>query len=355
MPTSILRDRRIMLLSAGSAAAPSAIRVLENAGAEIFAGDATLHSEGLYLIPEERRVQHCPLDCVDAIPELIRACRQRKIELIVPTDSEGFLNIAAARRLFEANGVRVLVPSVESAALCLDRYEFAKRIEGDFPSPRLYFAESLREVMAFPFPLEIEGREPESQIRLQRVDSSNEPLLRTDWSALVGRRLLPGPETQLLLHRSKRRGRIDSLAIEAIGKFGRGDAIFSYRVVDDEEALRLGAALAEGLDLEGLFAIRVVRNMRGEPELVSADPYVHPACRLAAMAGRDVFVLAAADALGVDYDLSREAPLALTSIQIIDELVIPSETSPKVSDGLSDEGSLGASEEAHFERAGAGY
>lgn len=345
MPTSILRDRRIMLLSAGSAAAPSAIRVLEAAGAEVFAGDSTLHAEGLYLIPEENRFQHGPLDGVEAIPELIRECRRLKIDLLIPTETEGLLNLATARRLFGSYGIRVLVPDVERAALCLDRYEFAKEIEGKLPTPRLFFAESLSEVMAFPFPLEIEGREPESQIRLQRIDSSHAPFLKAYWSEIVGRRLLPGPETHLLVYRSKGRERIDTLAIEAIGKFGRGDAIFSYRIVHDPEVEQLGASLAALLDLDGLYSIRIVRNARGEAEIVSADPYAHPACRLAAMAGRNLLVAAAAEALGIEYNLPDERPLALTSIQIIDELVMPSDGEERA---MREEREAGAIERAAF-------
>lgn len=325
MPHSHLRDRRILVLSVGSAAAPTAIRVLASAGADVFAGDASLHSEGLYLVPESNRVHHAPLESVEAIPELIRECRRLEIELIVPTASEGFLNLAAARRLFAVNGVRVLVPSVHAAMLALDRYEFTREIEGRFPMPRTYIGEALRRAIASPLPLEIEGREPESQIARQRITSSVVPIEPAGWDALIGRRILPGPELHVLTFRPSTAVPSASIAIEVINKFGHVDEVFAYRVVLDPVAIQLAEDVVEALELDGLASVRIVKGPCDRPEVVSIDPFAHPAHRLAAMAGRNLLVASATNALGIDFQLSEEPPLELTSVQIIDELLVPSD------------------------------
>src|SRR5690606_26134516 len=199
MTFAVLSGRRIVVTGAGSPRGIAAIRVLERLGAELFASDVSFHAAGLYLVPRERRIVLSPPDCSDFVPELLRECRRRCIEAVVPTETEGLLGLAAAKSIFEAHGVAMLAPGIESASRCLDRLKFHHHVHPVFPTPRLFGVSSPADLARLPRPFEIEGRDPEGAVEREYLLEVPEHLKRARSIRAVARRVLPGPEIRVMV------------------------------------------------------------------------------------------------------------------------------------------------------------
>lgn len=321
MTFTLLSGRRIVVTGAGSLRGIAAIRLLERLGAEIFASDVSLHSAGLYLVPRERRIVLSPPDSSDYVPELLRECRRRCIELVVPTETIGLVGLAAAKSIFETHGVAILSPGIESTALCLDRLKFHHHVDSVVPTPRLVGISSPAELMSLPRPFEIEGRDPESGIERAFLLEVPDDLRRVRNLRAVVRRVLPGPEMRVMVL-GRERGAVDtSLAVEHITALGEKEPSV-FRVVHDREVETLAESVYEHLGLEGLVTVRVLRDVLGRPEVVSVDPIADVSMRLAAMAGRDLVGAAACRALGIEYELGFEPAEELASVRVSDELFV---------------------------------
>jgi carbamoyl-phosphate synthase large subunit len=321
MTFALLSGRRIVVTGVGSPRGVATIRALERLGAELFAADVSFHAAGLYLVPRERRIVLSPPDCPEYVPELLRECRRRCVELVVPTETEGLLGLAAAKPLFESHGVSILVPGIEAASLCLDRLKFHHHVRSMFPTPKLFSVSSPEELLRLPRPFELEGRDPESGITREFLLDLPEYLRNVRWIRAVARRVLPGPELRVSVLGAARGEVAACLAVEHFMGYG-GHEPGACRVVRDHEIEALAASVFEHLGLEGLVTVRVVRNALGKPEVVSIDPVPDTSVRLAAMAGRDLLGVAVAGVLGVDYALPSDPPEEIASVRMTDEIFI---------------------------------
>jgi carbamoyl-phosphate synthase large subunit len=294
----------------------------------------SFHAAGLYLVPRERRIVLSPPDCSDYVPELLRECRRRCIELVIPTDTEGLLGLAAAKPLFEAHGVLTLAPGIESASLCLDRLKFHHHVWSVFPTPRLFGVSSPSDLARLPRPFELEGRDPESGICREYLLDVPAHLRRVQSLRAVARRVLPGPELRVMVLGAARGAVASCLAVEHFTPLGEREPS-AFRVVRDAAVENLAESVYEHLGLEGLVTVRILRNVVGKPEVVSVDPILDASVRLAAMAGRDLLGVAVGKLLGVACELDVEPPEEIASVRIAEELFVPAHAAFDTAD-LSD-------------------
>ena len=90
---------RILITGAGGAAAVSVWKSL-SAEHELHMADIDPLAAGLYLVPPDRRLIIPRGDTPELVPALHRACKERRIEALLPTVDAELAPVAAARDEF---------------------------------------------------------------------------------------------------------------------------------------------------------------------------------------------------------------------------------------------------------------
>ena len=86
---------RILITGAGGAAAISVWKSL-SAGHELHMADMDPLAAGLYLVPPDRRLIIPRGDAPELVPALLEACRERRVEALLPTVDAELAPVAAA-------------------------------------------------------------------------------------------------------------------------------------------------------------------------------------------------------------------------------------------------------------------
>lgn len=82
---------------------------------------ALYEADAFYLVPSMKEAGY--------LDEIVRICREEKIDALLPLFEDELDLLAQNRELFEAQGIRAIVSEAESVALCRDKYRFFKHLE----------------------------------------------------------------------------------------------------------------------------------------------------------------------------------------------------------------------------------
>lgn len=69
----------------------------------------------------DKQFQVCRIRDREYLPQLLEICRNEAIDLVIPTIDTDLLLLAENKALFEAQGTKVMISSVESVSLCRDK------------------------------------------------------------------------------------------------------------------------------------------------------------------------------------------------------------------------------------------
>lgn len=125
---------RILVTGAGG---PSAISVWKSLQAdhELHMADMDPCAAGLYLVPAAQRLLIPRGDDPTLVPVLLEACRQRRIDLLLPTVDAEFVPVASARAEFEALGIVLPIASLDCLRACRDKHVLLEQVQGKAPVP----------------------------------------------------------------------------------------------------------------------------------------------------------------------------------------------------------------------------
>jgi len=91
---------------------------------------------GLYLVPPAQRLLVPRGDAPQLVDQVLQACRERRIDLLVPTVDAELAPLAQARHRFEEHGIRLALAPLECLQLCRDKHLLLTALRDVVPVPR---------------------------------------------------------------------------------------------------------------------------------------------------------------------------------------------------------------------------
>ena len=184
---------------------------------------------GLYLVPPDRRLIIPRGDAPELVPALHRACKERRIEALVPTVDAELAPVAAARDSFEAIGVALPISPVECLRICRDKQLLMDAVRGKVPIPD---SEPLTEAVAArvdSFPRFVKPREGAGSRGVARIDSRADLDKQPKDGSVMLQEYLPGEEYSVDVY-VRRDGRVIAAVPRDRMKIDSGIAVASRTV-----------------------------------------------------------------------------------------------------------------------------
>lgn len=133
----------------------------------IIGADLVMDAPALYFCDEQ--VQVVRINDPDYIPQLLRICRDRQVDCLIPTIDTDLLLLSENKDRFEAAGTKVLISAYDKIKLCRD-----KNFTADyFHSLGLASPSPVHDIRAYEsgFPAFIKPKDGSSSIDAYRVDN----------------------------------------------------------------------------------------------------------------------------------------------------------------------------------------
>ncbi len=276
---------RILLTGAGG---PSAISVWKSLRSDhdVYMADMDARGAGLYLVPADRRLIAPRGDSPELVPFLLGACRDRAIDLLIPTVDAELAPLAEAVDQFTALGVKLAVSPLESLRLCRDKHELLTRLAPFAPTPasELLTEEAAARVTSFPMFAKPRLGAGSSGITVIRR-AEDLAALPKDGSYLL-QELLPGEEYSVDVY-----VRADGVVIAAVPrermKTDSGIAV-TARTVHLPEVIDSACRAAEAAGVRFVANVQLKRAVDGVFKLLEINPRFPGTLPLTTAAGVDM-------------------------------------------------------------------
>jgi carbamoyl-phosphate synthase large subunit len=271
------------------------MRALRDEPLEFLSGDIDPHAPGLFLVDAEHRLLLPRGDAPSFTDALLEICREREVDVVVPTVDSELVPMAESRDEFAAAGTSVLVASAHALRLCLDKWALMQAMDGAVPIPRSAPLDHNFDPTAFELPVLVKPRVGSGSRGVRRVDSWDELGDSRDGSLLVQEHL-PGPEYSLDVLATAD-GEVSAVVPRERLRVDSGIAITS-RTVHDDELEQIGARAVETAGLTGVANVQVMRDAAGTPRLIEINPRFPGTMPLTLAAGVNMPRLALGELLG---------------------------------------------------------
>lgn len=86
---------------------------------KIIGADLATDAPALFYCDEQ--IQVCRIHAPEYIPQLLSICKEKKVDLLIPTIDTDLLLLSKNRQLFEDNGTKVLISAEDKIAICRDK------------------------------------------------------------------------------------------------------------------------------------------------------------------------------------------------------------------------------------------
>jgi len=276
---------RILITGAGGAAAVSVWKSL-GAEHELHMADMDPLAAGLYLVPRDRRLIIPRGDDPELVPTLHRACKERRIEALLPTVDAELAPVAAARDSFESIGIALPISPVDCLRICRDKQLLIERVTGEVPVPS---NEPLTQAAADrvdSFPRFIKPRLGAGSRGVARIDRREDlEKLPKDGSIML-QEYLPGEEFSVDVY-VRRDGRAIAAVPRERMKIDSGIAVAS-RTVNDPDVIRSAIRTAEVIGIRGTANVQFKRAADGVFKLLEVNPRYPGTLPLTSAAGIDM-------------------------------------------------------------------
>ena len=268
---------RILLTGAGGPAAIEFMRGALDAAPpvtdvlEVHMADMDPLAAGLYLVPEAQRALVPAGRDAAFLDEVVGLCRDRKIDVFVPTVDVELLGVARNLDRFRELGCKVLLANEKALASCLDKAALMDRVAGSVPeavAPWWILGESLPGDLTFP--LIAKPRAGSGSRGIHRVETAaGLDRLPRDESYLL-QTLLAGAEYSVdvladttghpLVAVPRERLKVDSgIAVTAVS-------------VEDKTLQDLACKIVKALGLAFVSNVQFKRDVAGIPRLLEINP-----------------------------------------------------------------------------------
>jgi carbamoyl-phosphate synthase large subunit len=283
---------RVLVTGAGG---PAAVTVLQSlAGhAELIAADMDPVAVGLYLVPVHRRVLLPRGDDPAFVDALFAAAIAHRVDLVVPTVDSELRGVSAARERFHAAGIELLVESVETLDLCLDKFTLMQACADRVPVPRTVLVTATTtdaELDSLGAPFIVKPRSGAGGRGFAVIaDAGALPDAARDGS-VIAQELLPGVEYSIdVLARPG--GGVVAAVPRRRDKVDSGIAV-AGRTVADPALEHFGRVVAEVIGAQGVVNVQAKLDAVGRPSLLEVNARFPGTMTLTQAAGVDMPLLA---------------------------------------------------------------
>jgi carbamoyl-phosphate synthase large subunit len=286
---------RVLVTGAGGPAGVAVIRsLLARPDVEVFAGDMDGWASGLYLVDASHRRLLQPGLAAGFVDDIARLVAEDDLDVVVSTvDVE--LEPLAARR--DSLGAALAAPNAATLAVCLDKWELAKRCTPLLRVPVTHLLDEAGKAVAWDFPVIVKPRRGAGSRGVRLVaDRAALEAIESD-TALLIQENLPGDEFSVDVF-ADADGAVVAAVPRVRARVDSGVAI-AGRTVHDDGLESTAAAVAQAIGLTGVANVQLRYDTAGVPALLEVNPRFPGAMPLTIAAGVDMPSLALDLALGV--------------------------------------------------------
>jgi carbamoyl-phosphate synthase large subunit len=269
MPAGNGSSPKILVTGTGGPSGYSFMRALRDEPLEFLSADIDPHAPGLFLVDAAHRLLLPRGDDPAFADALLQICRERDVDVVVPTVDTELVPLAERRDDFTAAGVSVLVAPTQALLRCLDKWALMLIADGHVPIPQSAPLDDGFDPEAFELPVLVKPRVGSGSRGVRQVDTWDALGAVRDGSLLVQQHL-PGPEYSLDVLASAD-GEVHAVVPRERLRIDSGIAITS-RTVHDDELESAGARAVEAVGLTGVANVQVMRDALGTPRLIEINP-----------------------------------------------------------------------------------
>ena len=287
---------RVLVTGVGGPSGISILRAMEREPVELIGADIDPFAAGLYLVGPERRAILPRGDDPRFSDVLFALCERLGVQVVVPTVDTELLPLARERERYAEAGVTLVLASVETLEVCLDKWQLAERCVDRVRVPETRVADVAFDPAPIALPVIVKPRSGSGSRGIRLVERRTElEVLERDGSLLVQEHL-PGPEYSLdVIARAD--GHVAGVVPRERLKVDSGIAV-TGRTLHDDRLEGFARAVAEAIGLTTVANVQVKIDVEGEPALLEVNPRFPGTMPLTVAAGIDMPRLAIGEALG---------------------------------------------------------
>jgi carbamoyl-phosphate synthase large subunit len=276
---------KILITGAGGAAAISVWKSLHPL-ATLHMGDMDDCASGLYLVPANQRLLLPRGDAANFSTFVLEQCKQRGIELLIPTVDAELLPLASARDAFMRAGIQIAVADPAVLHIIRDKAALLARADGVVPVPwsRVWDAESSDDLPSWP--AFAKPRAGSGSRDLMKINSAADLKLVPRDGEFVVQEWLPGEEYSVDVYVS-RAGQALASVPRVRMKTDSGIAVTARTVLASDVA-QYAMDLVTSLGLPLVANVQFRRDAKGVAKLLEINPRFPGTLPLTAAAGVDI-------------------------------------------------------------------
>jgi carbamoyl-phosphate synthase large subunit len=303
---------RVLVTGVGGPSGISILRALQDAPLTLLGGDIDPYAAGLYLLDATRRSILPRGDDPRFTDDVLARCEREAIDVLVPTVDSELLPLARRRDEFAAAGVTLVLASVATLEVCLDKWALAERCHGRVRGPATVVVDAAFDPQAIPLPAIVKPRSGSGSRGIRLLENRAElEALERDGTLLVQEHL-PGPEYSLdVLARAD--GHVAAVVPRERLKVDSGIAV-TGRTLKDDALDTFARAVARAIELTTVANVQVKIDAAGEPALLEVNARFPGTMPLTVAAGVDMPRLAVMEALG---ETIPDGPLPFEEIAMV--------------------------------------
>jgi carbamoyl-phosphate synthase large subunit len=278
----------------------------------MLAADIDPYGAGLYLVDAPRRAILPRGEDPRFVDALLELCERERVDVVVPTVDTELLPLAQARARYAEAGVRLVLASEPTLAVCLDKWLLAERCRAHVRVPVTVVVDDGFSPAACALPAIVKPRSGSGSRGIHLLERREElDALPRDATLLVQEHL-PGAEYSLdVLARAD--GHVAGVVPRARLKVDSGIAV-TGRTLHDERLDAFAREVAALIELTTVANVQVKEDADGAPALLEVNPRFPGTMPLTVAAGIDMPRLAIAEALGAAIP---DGPLAFDDIAMV--------------------------------------
>lgn len=286
---------RILITGAGGAAAISVWKSL-SAEHELHMADMDPLAAGLYLVPPDRRLIIPRGDTPELVPDLHKACVERRIEALLPTVDAELEPVAAASKAFDSIGVALPISPVECLRVCRDKQLLMEAVQGKVPIPDSQPLTEATAARVDSFPRFVKPRRGAGSRGIARISSRADLDRQSKDGSVLLQEYLPGEEYSVDVY-VRRNGRVIAAVPRDRMKVDSGIAIAS-RTLHLPDLMESAIRTAEIIGIRGCANVQFKRAADGVFKLLEVNPRYPGTLPLTTAAGIDIPKLMVDELLG---------------------------------------------------------
>jgi carbamoyl-phosphate synthase large subunit len=287
---------RVLVTGAGGPSGVCILQAMAQAPVTMLAADIDPYGAGLYLVDAPQRAILPRGEDPRFVDALLELCEREGVDVVVPTVDTELLPLAQARARYADAGVRLVLASEATLAVCLDKWLLAERCRPHVRVPVTVVVDDGFSPAACALPAIVKPRSGSGSRGIHLLERREElDALPRDATLLVQEHL-PGAEYSLdVLARAD--GHVAGVVPRARLKVDSGIAV-TGRTLHDERLDAFAREVAALIGLTTVANVQVKEDGDGEPALLEVNPRFPGTMPLTIAAGIDMPRLAIAEALG---------------------------------------------------------